>query len=289
MKTSLECMECNVKQVIKVAELLKVSELEKDKAMKRVKRFLKGISYENSNPYVMGETWKIIIDEFHNPDPYKTIKIEFNQMLLDVYNQVDDLIIASDDQFDAALKIAVTGNLIDFGAKHKFSKQEVLDRINNYYNIEFKRDDSKRLKSSVLKAKQILYIGDNCGEIVLDKLFIKTIKELNPEVKVYFGVRGGPILNDVTLDDAIAVGMSEVSEVVSSGSAIPGTIIESSTTQFQKLFFESDVVIAKGQGNFESLSDIKRENLYLMLMSKCDFVSRTIGVNTMDYVLIENK
>jgi uncharacterized protein with ATP-grasp and redox domains len=191
--------------------------------------------------------------------------------------------------FITALKIAVIGNIIDFGARHTFSKEEVIRRIENYQEMSFRKDDSKKLKQSILNANTILYIGDNCGEIVLDKLFIETIHLLNKDVKVYFGVRGGPILNDVTIEDFNQVKMGEVATCISSENAVPGTILKDSSKAFNDLFNSADVVIAKGQGNFESLSDIKRDNLYLLLMSKCDYVSNIIGVKTMDFVLIENK
>ncbi len=289
MKTSLDCMECNVKQLIKVSTFVNASSEKQVIASKRLFKMLSEVSFDKTNPEIMGETWKVLTDVYQDDNPYKEIKSFYNSLLLEVYNDIKEVIVKSEDKFTTALKIAVIGNIIDFGARHKFRKEEVLERINDYQSMSFALDDSSKLKENVLKAKTVLYIGDNCGEIVLDKLFIETIKSLNEEVIIYFGVRGGPILNDVTIDDFKEVSMGDVAKFVSSENAIPGTILKDSSKEFALLFEQADVVIAKGQGNFESLSDIKRKNLYLLLMSKCDYVSNIIGVNTMDFVLKENK
>ena len=186
------------------------------------------------------------------------------------------------------MKTAVVGNIIDFAARHKFTKLDILERLKSYEDIVFSKDSSQKLLKNLSAAETLFYIGDNCGEIVLDKLFIEQIKKKNPDIKVTFGVRGNPIINDVTIEDAIEVNMQEFATVISSGMQVPGTIIAKTNQEFQKHFYESDVVIAKGQGNYESLSDTKRDNFYLTLMAKCDYVAKTIGCNTMNYVVIEN-
>lgn len=289
MKTSLDCMECNVKQLIKVSKLLNVSEKQQEKASKRLFLMLSNISFEHTNPHIMGKMWEIMTSEYGNDNPYKEIKHMYNELILDMYDAIAKIISESNDPFNSALKIAVTGNIIDFGARHQFSKEELLQRILNHDSIKFKVNDTEVLRKKLQSAKTLLYIGDNCGEIVLDKLFIQTIKQFNPTIRIYFGVRGGNILNDVTKEDAVQVQMQEVAEVISSGISVPGTIIEESSNEFQKVFTECDVIIAKGQGNYESLSDTKREHLYLMLLAKCEYVANTIGVQTMDYVVLHNK
>ncbi len=289
MKTSLDCMECNVKQLIKVSEFVGASEEQQVIASKKLFKMLSDVDFDKTNPEIMGDSWKIFVEVFHNENPYKEIKLFYNNLLLDIYDDVKAIINNSDNIFLTALKIAVIGNIIDFGANHTFSKEDIFKRIKNYKEMTFSKDDSKVLEQNILNAKTILYIGDNCGEIVLDKLFIEMIHSLNKDVKVFFGVRGGNILNDVTIEDFNQVNMGEVATCISSENAVPGTILKNSSKAFYDLFYSADVVIAKGQGNFESLSDDKRNNLYLLLMSKCDYVSRTIGVDTMDFVLIENK
>ncbi len=289
MKVSLDCMECNIKQLIKISNFVNASEAQQITASKKLFKMLSEVDFDKSNPEIMGESWKIIVDIYGNDNPYKEIKSFYNNLLLEVYDDIRSIIKESDNPFLTALKIAVIGNIIDFGARHTFSKEEVIKRIKNHQEMSFKKDDSKKFEQSILNAKTILYIGDNCGEIVLDKLFIETLCFLNKEVKVYFGVRGGAILNDVTVEDFNEVKMGEVATCVSSENAVPGTILKDSSKVFNDLFYNADVVIAKGQGNFESLSEVKRNGLYLLLMSKCNYVSSIIGVDTLDFVLIENR
>jgi uncharacterized protein with ATP-grasp and redox domains len=281
-------MECNIKQLVKLSKLLDAPLEKQEEASKKLFKMLSNISYEYSNPYIMGETWKIVTETYNNLNPYRETKSKFNQLLLSLYDDTKELVEKSLNPLESSLKTAVVGNIIDFGARHKFTKYDVLERLKNYDEIIFNKDDSRKLIKNLLSAKTLLYIGDNCGEIVLDKLFIEQIKKKNPQIDVHFGVRGKPILNDVTIEDANEVNIEEFATVVSSGMQVPGTIIEETNDDFKKLFYESDIVIAKGQGNFESLSDTKRDNLYLMLMAKCDYVAKTIGCKTMDYVVIEN-
>lgn len=288
MKTSLDCMECNVKQLIKVSSFCNVSKKQQEIAAKRMFKMLSEISYELTNPEIMGETWKILIDVFEDDNPYKEIKNFYNTLLLDISDDIRTYINKSDNPFMTGLKTAVIGNIIDFAARHKFDQTDVLHRVKHSRDMVFTKDDSKKLEESLQQATSLLYIGDNCGEIVLDKLFIEQIKAMNKDITIYFGVRGGPILNDVTEEDFYQVKMDDIATLVSSGNATPGTILHNTNKEFQTLFQECDVVIAKGQGNFESLSDIKRDRLFLLLMSKCDYVSNTIGVSTMDFVLKEN-
>jgi len=289
MKTSLMCMECNVKQVIKLADLLKINKDKQEIAIKRIFKALSEISFDMSNPEIMGTvTWKIITEVFENEDPYKEIKKFYNQSLLDVYDDVENIIKDSDDKFDTALKIAVIGNVIDFAARHTFDKNSVFEMMEKIDEIKFVIDNREALKKQLKDCKILLYIGDNCGEIVLDKLFIKTIKEIYPNIKIYFGVRGKAIINDITIDDAKQVKMDEVAEVISSGAMFPGTILHKSSEEFQKVFNESDIVLAKGQGNYESLSDLKRKGLFLILLVKCTYIAKAIPSNVMDYVIKEN-
>lgn len=289
MKTSLMCMECNVKQIIKLADLLGANKDKEELAVKKIFKELSDVSFELSNPEIMGSiTWRIITEVFGNKDPYKEIKAFYNQRLLDVYEEIQKKIDESDDKLDTALKIAVIGNVIDFAARHKFDSNSVFEMIEKVNDINFVIDSRKELREQLEGCKQLLYIGDNCGEIVLDKLFIKTIKEMYPNIKIYFGVRGAPIINDVTFADANQVNMEEVAEIISSEAMYPGTILHKSSKEFQKVFNESDIVLAKGQGNFESLSDVKRKGLFLILLVKCSYIASTIPSKVMDYIIKEN-
>ncbi len=290
MKTSLMCMECNIKQVIKLSKLLNISKEKQEVIIKKIFKELSEVSFEKSNPEIMGSiTWKITTEIANNKNPYKEIKEYYNQALLDVFQDMKSVVLTSDDKFDTALKIAVIGNVIDFAARHKFDHKTVFEMIEKINEIDFVIDNRKELITQLKNCNQLLYIGDNCGEIVLDKIFIEIIKELYPNIDIYFGVRGAPIINDVTIEDANQVKMDEVAKIISSGTMFPGTILSKSSNEFKEVFNTSDIVIAKGQGNYEGLSDVKRKGLFLMLLVKCSYIGDNIPAKVMDFIIKENK
>ncbi len=290
MKTSLMCMECNIKQIIKLSNLLNVDNKKQEEAFKKIFSKLSNVSFDLTNPEIMGTiTWPIITKVFNNDNPYKKIKAMYNELLYKLYNDFKEQVNKSEDKIDTALKLAVVGNVIDFGARHKFSKEDVLESTRNVDSLTFKIDDRKSFRKQLKTAKNLLYIGDNCGEIVLDRLFIQTIKEEYPNLEIYFGVREAPVLNDVTEEDAYQVKMQEVAKIIKSGVAYPGTVLRASSKEFVDIFNKSDIVIAKGQGNFESLSDIKRKGLYLILIVKCGYIAEVANTEVMDYIVKENK
>ena len=288
MKANVECMICSIKQVMKVSKVLNKTKEEEQAVVKKSLRMLSEVKFDVSNPYISAKNWEIITSSYKNLDPYSEIKKMYNDLLISVYDETKSLLDSVDDRFTTALKMAVIGNLIDMGAKHTFTKDMVLDKIKGHSDLEFKIDKSLVLKNQILKARKLLYIGDNCGEIVLDKLFIEVIKEINPNIDILFGVRGGPILNDVTYEDAIAVGMDEFATIISSGVKAPGTLLDISNADFVEAFNSADVIIAKGQGNFESLSETYQDNLFLIFIAKCELVANTIGIDLLDIVVHQN-
>lgn len=144
---------------------------------------------------------------------------------------------------------------------------------------------SSELKEALSTAKTVLYLGDNAGEIVLDKLFIETLMHPN----LYFAVRGAPVINDATLDDAQYVGIDAVADVISNGYDAPSTIVDRCSPQFQELFNKADVIISKGQGNLEGLLEKTDKQVYFLLMVKCDVIAEALGVKKGDFVVRKQK
>jgi uncharacterized protein with ATP-grasp and redox domains len=289
MKINLKCLQCNIGQIIKVADIVDATENQKEWAARAVFEYLKDIDFSKSNPEIMSGTWKIITKGFDNEDPYKDIRIYYNNALMEVYDDIKKLVESSENRFKSGLMMAVTGNLIDFGANHNFSIDLLIEKLHMLESDNcLEIDHSDNLYEKLLNGKSLLYIGDNCGEIVLDKIFIEEIQREFPQIEVYFSVRGEPILNDVTMMDANMVRMSEVANVIESGDGAPGTVLSQTSAEFKKLFDNADVIIAKGQGNYESLSDVKREGLFLTLMAKCPVVSDCVGCTNMKCVCLEN-
>ncbi|MCY6372637.1 damage-control phosphatase ARMT1 family protein [Clostridium ganghwense] len=289
MKLDLNCITCNINQAIKIMDLLEMERNKKEEMMREVLEYLSNADYSKCNPEVIGGTWNIILKYIENDNPYSDIKKYYNIEVLKMIEEIENLIRNSDNKFNTALKIAIAGNLIDFAAKHKFDLDMLKKKIMNIQELNLTIDHSKNLYESLKIAKSVMYLGDNCGEICLDKLFIKYIKNEFPNVKVYFGVRGKIIVNDVTFDDAQMVGMQEVADTIENGDGSLGTVIERVSDEFREKFYGADVVIAKGQGNYESLSEIDKKNIFHLFMAKCEPVSSSLGVKTMSIVCVENK
>lgn len=289
MKLDFNCITCNINQAIKIMELSEVERSKKEEMMRAVLYYLSNVDYNKCNPEVIAGTWDIILKHIANDNPYADIKKYYNKEVLKMVESIESIIETSEDKFNTVLKIAIAGNLIDFTAKHKFDINMLTNQIMNIEKINLAIDDGRALYERLKIAESLMYLGDNCGEICLDKLFIKYIKKEFPNIKVYFGVRGKAIVNDVTFDDAQMVDMQEVADVIENGDGSLGTVINRVNSEFREEFYKADVVIAKGQGNYESLSEIDRNNIFHLFMAKCEPVSNSLGVKTMSIVCVENK
>ena len=265
------CMLCNLNQVYRVIRLLDMDELSDRHLVSKVMAFLAEADYSKTNSEIMGETWKLITRETGQEDPYAEIKKRYNRMLLDEEEELRLSVKRSEDPLCGALRLAAAGNQIDFAGSRevRFVMEEVYHRMNGMLAV----DDSGQLFKDLKDAKSVLYIGDNCGEIVLDKLFIEEIRKQYPDLSVTYGVRGEPIVNDVTILDARMTGMERVAEVIENGSGALGTVLSDTSLQFRNVFEKADVIISKGQGNFESLSECTDKNIYHLMMVKCERIA----------------
>jgi len=239
--------------------------------------FLARADYRQSPPALGREMHRMIREVLKNPDPYKAIKEKFNTMMLGFYDDFQKMVRQADDPFDMAMRLAIAGNVIDFGPQHQL---DVMDTIQRVVHADLAIDDSSQLRRDVQSASTILYVGDNCGEIVTDKLFIEVMNH----PAVYFAVRGSPVINDVTVEDAQTIGMDQLVTVVTTGDDAPGAVWETTSDDFKKLLLTADVVIAKGQGNLEGLIDVKR-TIYFLLVTKCDLIANRVGAKTGDFIV----
>lgn len=208
----------------------------------------------------------------NNPDPYKMEKMQSNILALEMVSEMQEIINQSSDPFITALRLAIAGNVIDFAANQSFNLKNTISKsLTSGFGI----DHSERLRSAVVNADSILYLGDNAGEIVFDKLFIKTLNRKN----VTFAVRGMPVINDATIEDADYTGMREVAKVVSNGYDAPSTIIDKSSEEFRNCFYSAGLIIAKGQGNLEGLYSLNDKRIFFLLLVKCDVISEFLKVD----------
>ncbi len=277
MQTYLECVGCLVKQAAEIATN-NLPEDRREQFMRDMLERIAGFDYTDSPPIMAMEMYGEVRRRAGIADPYLEIKKTYNSRALKLYPGLREKIVVAPDPLDAALRIAVAGNIIDFGMGTTDNIQ-VEATIERALREDFVVDDTRRLKEELQAAQNILYLGDNAGEIVFDRLFVETI---GPE-NVTFAVRDVPIINDSTLSDAADAGMNRVCRVISSGSPAPGTPLELCSAEFREIFDQADVVISKGQGNFETLSNPPRP-VYFLLMAKCAVIAREIGVDVGSFI-----
>ena len=286
----MDCRGCYERQVRRIAEFCELGASALDAMLVVKDEVLAGYGDERVKPDRMGELLARVAPIIGTDDPYEQVKAEYNQLLLDREQECLERIAAAEDPFQLALRYAAAGNLIDFGAKHSFTRDDVTDLLARVPEITFSIDDSPALLDLVRGARSVMYLGDNCGEIVLDKILVEQIHREAPEAEVVYGVRGGPIINDVTVVDAEQVGMDRVARVVPSGLAVPTTVLEGSTDEFRRAFFDADVVISKGMGNFETLGDgCGRGDVFFLLMTKCEMVAEAVGAPLLSLVCKRNE
>lgn len=248
---------------------------DKGELCRKVFHYLSGVAFTQVNPELVGMTFDIIRKQIGNDDPYLAKRTHFNELFLSLSEEFERRILAADDPFALAVRYAIVGNVIDFNPVHNTALDDMMAQFETVEALAI--DDVEALRADVMAARSLLYLGDNCGEICLDKLLLRQIRKLNPELKLFFGVRGRPVINDSIEADAYAVGIDEVATVISNGDGSPGTVLSRVSPSFRRVYDTADVVIAKGQGNYESLWDADGQNRYFLLMAKCAVISGLVG------------
>lgn len=204
-------------------------------------------------------------------DPYFEEKKVSNNEALRLYKRWRKKVIESDDPFVTAMRLSIAGNIMDYGPDNNFDVEKTIEQV---MNAEFSIDGSALLKQRIKESKSILYLGDNAGEIVFDKLFIEML--MHPHMT--YAVRGGAILNDVTLSDAKEVGMDLVADVITNGYDTSSTILDKCSEDFLEIYNNADLIISKGQGNLEGLINKNDPRLFFLLMVKCNVMAENLKV-----------
>ena len=278
MKTQFECIPCIINSYLKLVETSVIPEPQQEVILRKVLQYLSTVDYDQSPPMLGRALQRMIRESLQDPDPYHQIKQHYNQKMMDLYSSFKEIVERSEDPFDTAMRMAIAGNVIDFGAKYQF---DIMDSINRVKESELAIDDSSKLRHDLKHANTLLYIGDNCGEIVFDKLFLET---MNVPQK-YFVVRESPVINDITLEDAKMTGIDKIATILTTGDDSPGAVWESASKDFRDHFNNADVIISKGQGNLEGLIDVPHNHVYFLLVTKCDLIGEKIGTRKGDFVV----
>ena len=287
MRYSMECLPCLLNQGIRVARRYLENEEEQRTLLKSIIAEIAVMDNNVSAPYIAHKIQRALKEILENPDPYQKEKRYFNQEMLKLEGDFYALVESAVNPLDIALKLAAGGNIIDFGPGYDLSRDNVLKTIKESMEKDYSQEVFVSLASALKDADKLLYLGDNAGEIVFDKIFIRTIKECYPHLQIDFATRGEPIMNDVTEEDAYMVGIDTYANIINNGTDIPGTILEHCSDSFVNVFNEADVIISKGQGNFESLYGNGYNNLYYIFLCKCDLFMDRFGARRNDLVLMK--
>lgn len=267
MQTYLDCMPCFLKQTLYTARLSSSSKKVHKEIMSQVAALLSQLDFDKTPPENSMPIYGLIASISGCTDPFAALKKESNRLALELADEIRRTIRQSSSPLLTAIKFSIAGNIIDYGAHHDFDIQATIKQC---LVRQLAINDYDKLVKDLKKTKTILYLGDNSGEIVFDTLVIEQLE--NP---VVFAVKEKPIINDAMREDALACGMDKLCEIISNGTNCPGTPLSRCSEQFQKSFEQADLIISKGQGNFETLSEV-RAPIYFLLTVKCPVVSRHI-------------
>ncbi len=238
-------------------------------------------------PEIVAECTALKNESFGEADDFADVKAYFNSLMLTLEPYITEKIRKSDNPMRLALSYALLGNYIDFGAMDNVDEGKLKSLIDNAEGIDVDTGELSRLISELLSAERLVYITDNCGEIVFDKVFIKEIRSLFPRLSVTVLVRGENVLNDATLADAESVGLCDTADVLSNGTGIAGTCIDKVPSDIKRLLLSADVIISKGQGNFETLC-YSGMNIYYLFLCKCKLFADRFGVERLSPMLLND-
>ena len=272
MKIYFDCMPCFIRQALDSARLVTNDEMIHEQVIRYVLKLASDLDMSKSPPEIGQQIHRLIRKLTGNNDPYRESKRRFNRLALEICNELEDTIGSSEDSLETAVRLAIAGNIIDLGVKTLLAESDIEKIINDCLTADFDKSAIEEFKNAVSRAERILYLTDNAGEIVFDKLLIEQL----PLEKVTVAVRGKPVINDATMEDAEFAGLREIVEVIDNGSDAPGTILESCSEEFKQRFEQSDLIISKGQGNYETLSD-KQKDIFFVLKVKCPVIARNLG------------
>lgn len=234
-----------------------------------------------TGPLFSRELHNILQSYTQNPDPFREEKKHYNDKALGMMPELERITLESEERLDTALRLAIAGNIIDFAANSKFDLEATIEKA---LKSDFAINHGQELKEKLKSARSVLYLGDNAGEIVFDRLFIETLN--HPDLT--YVVRGSPVINDATMEDAEYTGLTSVVKVISNGYDAPSTIPEKSSGEFRKYFNEADLIISKGQGNLEGLLPLNDPRIFFLLMVKCNVMAEFLKVSKGSLVVFNN-
>lgn len=287
MAISSFCIGCILKRQEEKIRELAFSEEQKTQFMKELCGMIASSDESVTSPVLVAEIRVLLQKHFGIVDSYEEEKKHFNALMLEAEASLQNIIEKAENPLKKALQLARIGNYIDFGAMNEVN-EEKLDELFAKEDDSVDEDEWNALAADLQNGKKLTYLTDNCGEVVLDKLFIKQIQKKYPHLAITVVVRGENVLNDATMEDAKEVGLCDMVSVIGNGSSIAGNTLEYISEEARNQIEQADVVISKGQGNFESLNGCGL-NIYYLFLCKCDWFVRRFQMKRLTGVLVNDR
>ena len=288
MKLNPFCMCCALnKQEQKIRHYPDMEK--KTEYMKKVMALMANTEEKDCAPSLSVDIQKLYSSFWNCPmEDFTEIKKEFNQLMLNMEVSIEDKIRKSNDPLEKALLYARIGNYIDFAALSNVDQSTVITLLDEKSSEALDEKEYKNFLHDLSSAKKLVYLTGNCGEVVLDKMAVKILKEQYPNLDITVIVRGYPVVNDATMEDAEEIGLTDLVKVIGNGSNVGGTWIPGINSESRELLYNADLIIAKGQGNFETLNDCGL-NIYYLFLCKCDLFQRRFHAENLQGMFLNER
>ena len=280
MRTYLDCYPCFLRQALDAARRAGADDTQQRVVLDRVLEVLRQVELAASPPEIGDRVHRTVRQVTGNGDPYRGAKAVSTRQALTLYPRLMALVRAADDPLRVAVRMSIAGNIIDAARSQECDLWRTVERVLAQL---FAIDDGPAFREALAGAGQVLFLADNAGETVFDRVLIEALN-----VPVVYAVKGGPVLNDATREDALAAGVDRVAEIVSTGSDAPGTILDRCSDDFRWLYEQAELIIAKGQANYETLS-AEGPRVFCLLQTKCPVIARDVGVPVGSIVLRQGR
>lgn len=285
MKTYLDCIPCFFKQALDAARLAGATELEQKKILDALSKEVLNFKLDFCPPQMGRILYGLVGKITGKRDPFKEIKRKSNEFALALYPRLKKKVERSKDKLLTAVELAIAGNIIDYGVKNSLNIAQEIKKIFAEEDKVIRREGKaifaySSFKKALRQAKEILYLGDNAGEVVFDRILIEQMQDK----KIIYAVRDRPIINDCLMEDALFCGIDKYAQIISSGSDAPGTVLSRCRPKFRRIYREAELIISKGQGNFEALAG-QRRPIFFLFKAKCPVVARHLKCKLGDIIL----
>ena len=287
MNACASCVSCIIAKAEKRLEKYKDYQ-KNDEYMHCLLKILYDHAQTESAPWLSTKATALFEEFFGEQKDFTEIKHMYNQLMLSKEKQVEERIRCSQDPLVTGILYACAGNYIDFGTMLNVNSDVLMELLDKVDTQKISEKVVTQFRAELATAKELVYLTDNCGEIVMDKIFIRYLKELYPKLHVTIIVRGANALNDATMEDAKETGLVDVADCIGNGTAYPGTVLHEISEEARNCIKNADVIISKGQGNFESLYK-NGTNPYYMFLCKCDLFVKRFGLEKFSPVVMKEE